>query len=698
MHEWRKRTPKRGLFVNFKTLGRSVSAAILLLFASAAAFAQVPSSQHVVLVINENSSFNDVTANMPWLVGQGNANGYATNYTSDNGGSLLDYLWLASGSCHSSANCTLPPGTHDFNCNGNDCYYPGTETSDSITDDNIFRELNNAGISWKVYAQSYSNAGGTVTTPDNNNGTAYYRRHNGATWYSDILDNVDGSAGKIVDLSQLTTDLESGNLPRFMIIVPDGNHDAHDCPVGMSSCTEAQKLAAADVFLSTTLDPILNTADFQPGGDGLLIVTFDECSGGTNDGCGASVYTALIGPQVTPQTVSAVAYEHENTLRTILESLSIKNYPGASATAADMSDFFSNSGTKPEVIVGSPAGGASLSSPVTIAARAFPTVGNTISGWWVYVDSVARYSAGAISSINPSVKMSIGTHTIVVRAWDTSGAFGDQTLSLDVKAMRPKVTVLTPTNQANVGSPVNIQASASPSAGQTIGGWWVYVDGSGVYSAGPVSSINANLAMAPGTHMVVVRAWDTSNGYGDKTLSLAVSAKPAVALSTPAVGANVVSPINVQASANASSGHSITGWRVYLDGVAMYQAGPAASINANLAASAGTHTLVIRAWDSSGAYGDQTLAVSVQKVAVNISNPANNASVTSPVDIIAGASSANVVTGWQIYVDSIPSFGQNNANTVGVNLPMSAGAHTIVVRAWDSTGAFGDKTIKVTVP
>ncbi len=342
--------------MNFKSLGRSVSAAIALLFAAGVAFAQVPSSQHVVLVINENSSFSDVTENMPWLVGQGSANGYATNYKSDNGGSLLDYLWLASGSCHSSANCTLPSGTHDFNCNGNDCFYPGTSTTDPINDDNIFREMNNAGISWKVYAQSYAQAGGTVTTPDNHNGTAYYRRHNGATWYSDVLNNVDGSAGKIVDLSQLTTDLENGTLPRFMIIVPDGNHDAHDCPVGMSSCTEAQKLAAADTFLSGTLDPILSTSDFQPGGDGMLIVTFDECGGGTNSGCGADVYTAVIGPQVTPHTVSAAAYKHENALRTILDSLGIKNHPGASATAADMSDFFSTKGSKPEVTLSFPCG------------------------------------------------------------------------------------------------------------------------------------------------------------------------------------------------------------------------------------------------------------------------------------------------------------------------------------------------------
>ena len=89
----------------FKMLGRSVSACALLLVATALAWAQVPAAQHVVLIIDENNSFSDVMANMPWLVGQGNANGYAAAYQSDNGGSLLDYLWLASGSCESAANC-----------------------------------------------------------------------------------------------------------------------------------------------------------------------------------------------------------------------------------------------------------------------------------------------------------------------------------------------------------------------------------------------------------------------------------------------------------------------------------------------------------------------------------------------------------------------------------------------------------------
>ncbi len=286
-------------------------------------------------MIDENHKLSDVLADMPWLISEGDANGYAMNYHSDSGGSLLDYLWLASGSCESKANCTLPNGTHDFGCNGNDCAQP-------ITDDNIFRELNNAGLTWKVYAQSYTAAGGTPTTPDNANGTDYYRRHNGAVWYSDILNNVDNSAANVVDLSQLSVDIANNSLPNFMIIVPDGNHDAHDCPVGMSSCTTAQTLGAADQFLQQNLGPVLNTPAFQSGGNGLAFVTFDECGGGTDSGCNASVYLAVIGPQVIPHTVSNTSYKHENTLRTILDALGVTVYPGASATATDMTDFFAS--------------------------------------------------------------------------------------------------------------------------------------------------------------------------------------------------------------------------------------------------------------------------------------------------------------------------------------------------------------------
>jgi hypothetical protein len=204
--------------------------------------------------------------------------------------------------------------------------------------------------------------------------------------------------------------------------------------------------------------------------------------------------------------------------------------------------------------------------------------------------------------------------------------------------------------------------------------------------------------MSLGAHTVVVRAWDTSGTYDDQTLKLTVSGKPAIAISGPAQSSRVISPMKIQASVTSTSGHAISGWYVYVDGAAVYHTGAAASISAKVNASAGSHTVLVRAWDSSGAYGDQNLLLRVEPVAVNISTPANRASVNSPVNIRAAATSAHAITGWHLYVDNVDVFAQNSGNSVDANLAMSSGAHSIVVRGWDSIGAYGDQTIEVTVP
>ncbi len=345
---------------------------ILLLCGSLAASAQaVPLAQHVVLIIDENTSFGTVyPSGMPWLVSQGNKYGYANNYDSDHSGSLLDYLYLASGSCESSYSCpgnpacTLPPGGHNFYCNGNDCFTQNsceaTVTKDPITDTNIFQLMDNQPISWKVYAQNYLNAGGNVNVPDFTNAnqppfTNYYARHNAAVWYSEVLTNRLGSQGNIVDFEQFGIDVANGTLPRFSIIVPDGCWDLHD---------ECSTVADGDNFLKSNLTPMLSSPDFQAGGSGLVIVTFDN---GADDDAGR-IYTGLIGPNVKPGVVSNVAYKHENALRTMLESLGITTYPGWSASAADMSDFFSsNAGS---VVINSPANNSTQGVSVLVNAAA----------------------------------------------------------------------------------------------------------------------------------------------------------------------------------------------------------------------------------------------------------------------------------------------------------------------------------------
>ena len=289
--------------------------ALLLMTIVLPACAQVPASSHVILVIEENRSYSTVTNSgnstnfMPWLINEGNTYGHATAYTTDSGGSLLDYLWLSSGSCHAGAtDCSpssLPAGTNNFGCNGGGC-------ANTITDDNIFRELNARGISWKLYAESLPSVGfmGTASADG-----LYVKRHNPAAWYSDIV-NSSTQQQKMVPFTQFATDLANNALPQYSIIVPNLQHDAHDGTP-----------AAADAWLQNNVAQVLNQPYFQTGGTGLMIITFDN---GDNDAPG-QVYTAVIGPTVAKGTASNTPYKHENALRTILDALQVSTHPGASA-------------------------------------------------------------------------------------------------------------------------------------------------------------------------------------------------------------------------------------------------------------------------------------------------------------------------------------------------------------------------------
>ena len=257
---------------------------------------------HVFLVVEENRSFSTVYHNqMPWLSALGDKYGIATNYFSDEKGSLSDYLWLSSGS-----------GEQSFGCNGNDC-------SQTITSDNIFRQLIQADISWKLYADSLPIAGFMGANSGN-----YVKRHNPAAWYSDVV-NDPQQQQNMVPISQLQADLTKDHLPTYAIIVPDVAHDAHN-----------GSPKAADAWLQQNIAPVLNSRHFQAGSNSVMFITFDN---GDGDAQG-QVLTVVVGQHVIPGVQVNTPFRHENTLRTILELLGINDYPGASAIATPMTEFF----------------------------------------------------------------------------------------------------------------------------------------------------------------------------------------------------------------------------------------------------------------------------------------------------------------------------------------------------------------------
>jgi phosphatidylinositol-3-phosphatase len=115
------------------------------------------------------------------------------------------------------------------------------------------------------------------------------------------------------------------------------NDDAHNCPPGMTACTDNQKLANADQWLAAKIKPLLASAAFQ---NSLLIVVFDEGDASDTAHGGGQAAAVIVSPKAKAGYQSTTLYQHESTLRLMMEGLGVTDLPGAAASAPDMSEFF----------------------------------------------------------------------------------------------------------------------------------------------------------------------------------------------------------------------------------------------------------------------------------------------------------------------------------------------------------------------
>jgi hypothetical protein len=277
--------------------------------------ASFPQFAHAFVLVEENHSYGDViaNANMPYLNGLGTTNGLATQFFADAHPSLPNYFMLTAGA-----------GTAITGTQGDS--YPGP-----VTQDNIVRALTSAGKTWRFYGEALPQIG--YLGPDTG---AYVRRHNPFAYLSDVL-NSPAQAANMVPFTQFGSDLSNGTLADYSFIVPDLSDDAHDCPFGLSTCSDTQKLANADQWLKSNIDPLIKSSAFQSS---LLVITFDEGDASDAANGGGHVATFIISPRAKPGYQSTTLYQHESILRLTLKALGVLDLPGAAATAPDMGEFF----------------------------------------------------------------------------------------------------------------------------------------------------------------------------------------------------------------------------------------------------------------------------------------------------------------------------------------------------------------------
>jgi phospholipase C len=177
-----------------------------------------------------------------------------------------------------------------------------------------------------------------------------------------------------------------------------------------------------------------------------------------------------------------------------------------------------------------------------------------------------------------------------------------------------------------------------------------------------------------------------------------------VTICTPANGATVTSPVNVVAGTTDSN--TVKLLQIYVDNVKQYEVA-SNQLNTNLTMANGTHRLTVQAQDSTNTIfkttenitvgsGNAQCTLNPQNQTVTICSPANGATVTSPVNVVADTTDSNTVKLLQIYVDSVKQY-QVASNQLNTNLTMTNGTHRLTVQAQDSTNTIFKTTENITV-
>ena len=192
--------------------------------------------------------------------------------------------------------------------------------------DSIARRMRSAGVSFRIYAEGITRGyvGG--------NTGLYVIRHNPFAMLSDIADNKAVADWHIFPFTQFATDVAKGTLPEYSFVVPNVDDDAHN---GTS--------LQADTWLqSKVINPLSASSVFKAGGDGLLVVNFDEASDSDATHGGGHVAAVMWGPIVKAgyRQKSSTVYQHPSMLRTEMELLRLSDPPGAAASAPVMNEFF----------------------------------------------------------------------------------------------------------------------------------------------------------------------------------------------------------------------------------------------------------------------------------------------------------------------------------------------------------------------
>lgn len=242
--------------------------------------------QHIVVLIFENKTYDEVIGQAPYITSL--ADECATVLDWKDADTRVDgsldgkykskpsYATLTSG---------LSPSVHGL---VNDSYESTTNV------DNIYNQLNLAGLTFKNYQGSEEDGCTVRFAGDYHDALRYYDN------IAAICDEHD------VSISTFQSDLESGNLPAFSMLLPSNDDNMHN-----------NNIYDADEYAQVIMDEILDSPAYAQG-DLAVFFLWDENS---------PIPNVLLAPSIVPGTKISVEegnpISHFSALRTWEEMLGL---------------------------------------------------------------------------------------------------------------------------------------------------------------------------------------------------------------------------------------------------------------------------------------------------------------------------------------------------------------------------------------
>jgi len=181
---------------------------------------------------------------------------------------------------------------------------------------------------------------------------------------------------------------------------------------------------------------------------------------------------------------------------------------------------------------------------------------------------------------------------------------------------------------------------------------------------------------------------------------------PSVTVCQPQDLTYLKSPVHWIADSRDTS-HPVDAMQVYVDSKLVVNS-PSSSLNEYLTLSRGPHSVVTKAWDSSGANFRSNRHITIysgtpgetcptSQNSIDVCLPTQNQVTSTSLHVFANSASAAQITAVQVYIDGKLIYNDTTGATyVDTAFTVATGSHSVVVKAWDAQGTVFTQSRNIT--